>query len=75
MVRTYNHNETPGQSQLVERGWQDVDTQLASQGHQEYIREINYLLQSDHKCEIQALNDNGPYSLTNYLIRKLAKYI
>ncbi|CEP15560.1 hypothetical protein [Parasitella parasitica] len=75
MVKTYNQNETPGQSQLIERGWQDVDTQLASQGHQSYIREIKCLLQSDHKCEIQALNDNGPFSLTNYLIKKLAKYV
>ncbi|KAI8640972.1 Spo11/DNA topoisomerase VI subunit A [Parasitella parasitica] len=74
MVKTYNQNETPGQSQLIERGWQDVDTQLASQGHRSYIREINYLLQSGHKCEIQALNDSGPFSLTNYLIKKLGKY-
>ncbi|KAL9543522.1 hypothetical protein MBANPS3_008081 [Mucor bainieri] len=76
MVRTYDRDETPGQSQLIERGWwQNVNTELASQSHQSYINEINQLLASDHKCELQALNHNGPYHLTSYLIKKLAKYI
>ncbi|GAN07020.1 meiotic recombination protein SPO11 [Mucor ambiguus] len=76
MVRTYDQDETPGQSQLIERGWwQDINSELASQGHQSYIKEINQLLASDYKCELQALNHNGPYHLTKYLIKKLAKYI
>ncbi|CAO3623357.1 unnamed protein product [Mucor fragilis] len=76
MVQTYDQDETPGQSQLIERGWwQDVDTEVASQSHRSYIREIRQLLASDHKCELQALNHSGPYHLTEYLIKKLTKYI
>ncbi|OBZ85943.1 Meiotic recombination protein SPO11 [Choanephora cucurbitarum] len=38
MVRTLNHDEIPGESQLVERGWKhNLDTQLSSQGHQSYM--------------------------------------
>ncbi|RCH91639.1 endodeoxyribonuclease, partial [Rhizopus stolonifer] len=72
MVRTCSLDETPGESQLVERGWRDtVDIQLTSQGHREYMQ----LLESDHKCELQALNAIGPYGLSNYLTKKLSKYL
>ncbi|KAI8389281.1 Spo11/DNA topoisomerase VI subunit A, partial [Blakeslea trispora] len=40
MVRTLSRDETPGESQLVERGWKDkLDIHLSSQGHQAYIQE------------------------------------
>lgn len=38
MVRTYSLDETPGVSQLRDRGWsKNIDEQLASEGHQSYM--------------------------------------
>jgi hypothetical protein len=37
MIRIGSTGDSPGQSQLIERGWQDFDDQLASQGHQSYM--------------------------------------
>lgn len=73
MVRTCDKEETPGQSQLIERGWKDIDSQLASQGHQSYIDEIYKILKSDYKCELQSLNHAGPFGLSNYLLSKIKK--
>ncbi|KAI8982156.1 Spo11/DNA topoisomerase VI subunit A [Mycotypha africana] len=74
MIKTYNQDEMPGQSQLVKRGYYNLDEQLASPDHQEYINEVNDLLGSDYKCELQSLNHAGPYGLTEYLLSKLRKY-
>ncbi|KAI7887784.1 Spo11/DNA topoisomerase VI subunit A [Mucor mucedo] len=73
MVRTCSLDETPGLSQLRDRGWsKEIEKQLASKGHQSYINEVNKLIRSDYKLELQALNNNGPFGLTNYLSTKLA---
>lgn len=37
MICTYCTDDSPGQSQLIERGWKDFDDQLISQGHQAYM--------------------------------------
>ncbi|KAI9246816.1 Spo11/DNA topoisomerase VI subunit A [Helicostylum pulchrum] len=73
MVRTFSLDESPGTSQLRDRGWaDDIVEQLASEGHQCYIKEVNQLIKSGYKLELQSLNHSGPYGLTNYLNTKLA---
>lgn len=74
MVRTYDHDETPGQSQLIQRGWKDINSQLASQDHQSYIDQVYKLLKSDYKCELQSLNHTGPFGLNNYLLSKILNF-
>lgn len=38
MIRTYSLGETPGLSQLRDRGWSNnIHEQLASKGHQSYM--------------------------------------
>lgn len=37
MVRTFDASETPGASQMRERGWKDIGMQVTSQSHRDYM--------------------------------------
>ncbi|CEG83098.1 hypothetical protein RMATCC62417_17070 [Rhizopus microsporus] len=37
MVRTFDAGETPGASQMRDRGWKFIDMQVASQSHRDYM--------------------------------------
>ncbi|KAG1179847.1 hypothetical protein G6F70_002140 [Rhizopus microsporus] len=75
MVRTFDASETPGASQMRERGWKDIGMQVTSQSHRDYIKEVFELLRTDYKCELQALYAVGPYGLSHFLMKKLPEYI
>ncbi|KAI8886596.1 DNA topoisomerase IV, alpha subunit [Backusella circina FSU 941] len=75
MVRTFDTDEAPGSSQMYDRGWRNIEEHLDTLSHRAYIDEINQVVKSGYKYELQSLYNENPFGLSSYLSKKLDELV